>query len=829
MVDGSLAPSVVLGNTLLDFAILISETVISHGGFSFFESPVSRAEGSQFAMAGREDHAAMWDDDMLIEHLLAGRFGHVFFDQCCLREHPSAQKTTQLSATLGLIEPLTKRFASRRCRLPASRHVSVPGGANADGVFRSETLSRYSVDMNRLIAESVIERVASMRLRGGAPPPGPFPTREAGGPAPKVNVAKPVAPPQTLADRELQVFHDAGYTIKLHEPDYFLGCNVESSESLHRLALCMRAYVSQLATKYLPKPLDKYPVYTTPSSKELFTSYERALLREEQPPADLLRSYGSKCGAAIFAAPAARFDCAYTIGVCARCITFPTAEMDAHLDRCIAFMAQHESVGIAFDGLAPGADEFHCYSDSDWNTGHSTAGWCAMYGNATVGYASKRQHSIALSSTEAEVMAASLAGAEIIFMRGLLREMGADVDEPTTLFVDNLGAVALAKDRRSCHRSRHIERRYLKIREWVAQGEIVVKYKETDANTADVLTKSLERVPFERHCATLGGTAAAVAAVAAAAVAHPLDDWAAFYGQDGWTAVEDDTAMAASAVSHGFDSADMALLRALAQTAGDDFTTSLFQTPFGVGDPTLLAAVARNVYADDDPSLREAARSDDWREWDAACVSEFDNLVSHDAFEEVAEDSLPTWDAARGRAREVCDTLWVLKQKRDGEQRKTKKKGRICYNGAMQKATAAKSGRIIETFAPTVRHTTFKLLAARGCVQGRRRRQFDVEGAYLKGKFENDEVVYARPPPDFPGGTRFRHFTVDGTPNVWRLKVPLYGEADAGRIWNRTAVHQLVHVQGFQQSEFDPCYFFKQVGDERVDIALYVDDGYVLG
>ena len=60
-------------------------------------------------------------------------------------------------------------------------------------------------------------------------------------------------------------------------------------------------------------------------------------------------------------------------------------------------------------------------------------------------------------------------------------------------------------------------------------------------------------------------------------------------------------------------------------------------------------------------------------------------------------------------------------------------------------------------------------------------------------------------------------------------KVPLYGEADAGRIWNRTAVHQLVHVQGFQQSEFDPCYFFKQVGDERVDIALYVDDGYVLG
>mmetsp|Transcript_68565 Transcript_68565/g.187983 ORF Transcript_68565/g.187983 Transcript_68565/m.187983 type:complete len:82 (+) Transcript_68565:586-831(+) len=47
------------------------------------------------------------------------------------------------------------------------------------------------------------------------------------------------------------------------------------------------------------------------------------------------------------------------------------------------------------------------------------------------------QHSIALSSTEAEIMAASLAAAEIIFLRGLLREMGVDMSEPTVLYVDN--------------------------------------------------------------------------------------------------------------------------------------------------------------------------------------------------------------------------------------------------------------------------------------------------------------------------------------------------------------------------------------------------------
>ena len=80
------------------------------------------------------------------------------------------------------------------------------------------------------------------------------------------------------------------------------------------------------------------------------------------------------------------------------------------------------------------------------------------------------------------------------------------------------------------------------------------------------------------------------------------------------------------------------------------------------------------------------------------------------------------------------------------------------------------------------------------------------------------------------GGSRYRLFDSRGVPLVWRLRTPLYGEADAGRIWNRTAVNQLVNVQGFTQSEYDPCYFFKVGADgDRVDLVLYVDDGYVLG
>ena len=57
---------------------------------------------------------------------------------------------------------------------------------------------------------------------------------------------------------------------------------------------------------------------------------------------------------------------------------------------------------------------------------------------------------------------------------------------------------------------------------------------------------------------------------------------------------------------------------------------------------------------------------------------------------------------------------------------------------------------------------------------------------------------------------------------------PIYGEADAGRIWNRTLVKQL-NKQGFKQSEYDPCYFRKLLADgTRMDMVMYVDDGYVV-
>ena len=87
----------------------------------------------------------------------------------------------------------------------------------------------------------------------------------------------------------------------------------------------------------------------------------------------------------------------------------------------------------------------------------------------------------------------------------MLDEMGIVQNKPPVLNVDNTGALALAKDRRSCHKSKHIDRRYLKVREWVEDGLISVDKVRTDENPADIFTKFVSLAKFVKFCKMIMG------------------------------------------------------------------------------------------------------------------------------------------------------------------------------------------------------------------------------------------------------------------------------------------------------------------------------------
>ena len=102
-----------------------------------------------------------------------------------------------------------------------------------------------------------------------------------------------------------------------------------------------------------------------------------------------------------------------------------------------------------------------------------------MYNSAAISWGSKKQKSVALSSCEAEIVAASEAAKEAVYLSRFLTQMGFASAEPPELATDNKAARDLAYNPEHHDKTKHIERRHFYIRELVEELEITVPYVNT--------------------------------------------------------------------------------------------------------------------------------------------------------------------------------------------------------------------------------------------------------------------------------------------------------------------------------------------------------------
>jgi hypothetical protein len=113
-----------------------------------------------------------------------------------------------------------------------------------------------------------------------------------------------------------------------------------------------------------------------------------------------------------------------------------------------------------------------------------------------VSWASKRQPTVALSTTEAEYMALSAAAREAVWMQRLFMELRFDAADSITINVDNQSCISLAKNPSFHARTKHIDIRHHFVREKVESGVVDLVFCPTKEMVADVLTKAL---PKEQH------------------------------------------------------------------------------------------------------------------------------------------------------------------------------------------------------------------------------------------------------------------------------------------------------------------------------------------
>jgi len=144
----------------------------------------------------------------------------------------------------------------------------------------------------------------------------------------------------------------------------------------------------------------------------------------------------------------------------------------------------------------------HGFSDASWgndvDTRKSTTGYVFFLSDGVISWGSKKQSTVALSTTEAEYMALTEAAKEAIWLRRILSELGFTRQEPTVVYEDNQPAIALTNNPVHHGRTKHIDIKHHFVRSRVESQEIRVEYVPTDEMVADVLTKPLSGPTFAK-------------------------------------------------------------------------------------------------------------------------------------------------------------------------------------------------------------------------------------------------------------------------------------------------------------------------------------------
>jgi len=165
----------------------------------------------------------------------------------------------------------------------------------------------------------------------------------------------------------------------------------------------------------------------------------------------------------------------------------------ATVHRIIRYLRGSPGRGLFF----PAGSPLHlvAYSDADWagcpDTPRSVTGWCMFLGDSLISWKSKKQARVSKSSTKSEYRAMSAVCSEIVWLRGLLAELGFPQSDSTPLHVDNISAIQIAANPVYHERTKHIEVDCHSIREAVDTRVISLPHVYTNLQIADVFTKAM--------------------------------------------------------------------------------------------------------------------------------------------------------------------------------------------------------------------------------------------------------------------------------------------------------------------------------------------------
>ncbi|GJR80126.1 zinc finger MYM-type protein 1-like protein [Tanacetum coccineum] len=216
-------------------------------------------------------------------------------------------------------------------------------------------------------------------------------------------------------------------------------------------------------------------------------------------------SYANAVGSLMYLMVCTRPDIAYAVSVVSRYLANPGKNHWEAVKWILKYLRGTVNVGLVYGTHHGNHVDVTGFVDSDYakdpDKGRSITGYAFLVQGCVVSWKATLQHVVALSTTEAEYMALTEAVKEAIWLRGLLEELGVELNT-VAVNCDNQGAIHLSRNHVFHERTKHIDVRYHFIREVLKAKTVKVLKVGTEHNAADALTKVVTGRKLQ-HCLEL--------------------------------------------------------------------------------------------------------------------------------------------------------------------------------------------------------------------------------------------------------------------------------------------------------------------------------------
>ncbi|GJS93932.1 hypothetical protein Tco_0122176 [Tanacetum coccineum] len=211
--------------------------------------------------------------------------------------------------------------------------------------------------------------------------------------------------------------------------------------------------------------------------------------------------YASAIGSIMYAVRCTRPDVAFAQNMTSRFQQNPGEEHWTAVKNILKYLRNTKDMFLVYGGNLKRQLRVSCYTDAGYLTDadnlKSQTGYVFVLNGGAVDWKSTKQSIFATSSTDAEYIAAFDASKEAVWIRKfILAGIVPTIEEPISMYCDNTGAIAIAKDDGVTKGARHFRAKVHYLRETIKMGDVRIEKIDTDDNLADPFTKALA---FPKH------------------------------------------------------------------------------------------------------------------------------------------------------------------------------------------------------------------------------------------------------------------------------------------------------------------------------------------